>query len=322
MRMRRPFTVLALVLAFMLPLTTASLSAQSATTAQVTINANGAPADGMQVMLALVNKGKVPAGTTDMAGQLVLDLANMPKIRVEVALEECPDGTHIVMTQPGAAQDDRCRRRLIGFWLWGNGNLVIDTGTGTLQVIGGQPFLTTPRGLALLGGGAAAAVGVGLAAGGGSSTGLTPTPQAQTTPTTPTTPTAPPPTTIPNVAGTYHVSSITVVSDPHGHRTFVNYEICVGFMLPGTQSGNTLTIPGGSPWVNLVLQINPANGAVTGSGTTTAAGRSNVQWSVTGSKNARPGVSGKFVFTLQISIGNNGTLPNGPIVYALVLTGV
>lgn len=321
--MRRPLTVLALVTALMSLSGTAFLSAQSATTAQVTINVNGAPAGGMQVMLALVNKGKVPVGTTNMTGQLVLDLANMPKVRVEVALEECPDGTHIVMTQPGADQDDRCRRRLIGFWLWGNGNLVIDTGTSTLQVIGGQSFLTTPRGLAMLGGGAAAALGVGLAAGGSSSPGLTPTtPHTPTPPTTPTTPTPPTTPTIPNVAGTYRVTSITVVSDPHGHRTFVNYEICVGFMLPGTQNGNTLTIPGGSPWVNLVLQINPATGAVTGSGTTTAAGRSNVQWSVTGSKNTRPDVSGKFVFTLQISIGNNGTLPNGPIVYALVLTGV
>jgi hypothetical protein len=108
---------------------------------RITMNISGSPLSGMELVLQLADKGKVIAGTTNGNGQLNLDLTVMPKVRVEVSEEECPnpEGTHILMTQPGAKPDERCKRRAIGSWMWGNGtNLVIDTGSGTLQVVGGE----------------------------------------------------------------------------------------------------------------------------------------------------------------------------------------
>ncbi|RPI55816.1 MAG: hypothetical protein EHM55_06675, partial [Acidobacteria bacterium] len=152
--MRRTVAVISVIVGLLSSSGAELLRAQEPAAAQITINNNGAPAAGMQVVLNLVNKGKVPVGTVSPSGQLVLDLANMPKVRVEIAVEDCPDpngGTHVLISQPGAKQEDRCRRRIIGFWLWGNGTVAIDTGAGTVQVIGGQSFFTTPTGLAVIG---------------------------------------------------------------------------------------------------------------------------------------------------------------------------
>ena len=138
----------------------------------LTINANGAPAAGVAVVLLLVNRGKVQAGTTDGAGQVALDLANMPKVRVEVSVETCNQEMHVLITQPGAQQDNQCNRRIIGFWIWGNGSPVVDTGAGTLTVVGGQSTLFTRRNIAIAGGGLLGLVLlVALAGGGDSSSG-------------------------------------------------------------------------------------------------------------------------------------------------------
>jgi hypothetical protein len=136
----------------------------------ITVNANGAAAVDVTVVLNFANKGKQPLGMTGAGGNFVLDLANLPKVRVEVTIEDCPNGMQIVFNEPGAMPEDGCNRRVVGFWIWGNGtNLVIDTGAGTLQVFGDTFF--TPRNIGLIGGGGAAAVIIGVTAGGNGSSG-------------------------------------------------------------------------------------------------------------------------------------------------------
>jgi hypothetical protein len=143
-------TLIVLVVDVGLVLTSAmALSAQDPPKSiKVTMNISGSPLSGMDLVLQLVDKGKVRAGTTNANGEIALDLATLPKVRFEVSEEECPDpeGSHVLMTQPGAKPDDRCKRRSIGFWTWGNGTeLFIDTGAGTLKVMGGEPTDGKPR---------------------------------------------------------------------------------------------------------------------------------------------------------------------------------
>lgn len=140
--MRRIEIVTAMVWALVLTWGMALPAAQDPPTVmKVTLNISGSPLSGMELVLQLAEKGKVSAGTTNGNGQLNLNLTHMPKVLVEVSEEECPapEGTHVLITQPGAKPDDRCTRRAIGSWMWGNGtNLVVDTGTGALRVVGGE----------------------------------------------------------------------------------------------------------------------------------------------------------------------------------------
>ena len=83
----------------------------------VTVNNNGQPASGVEVVLELANKNKVASVTTRSDGNASLavnplDLANMGKVDVEVTVEqECPDGqTHVTVTVPGQEPEDKgCR---------------------------------------------------------------------------------------------------------------------------------------------------------------------------------------------------------------------
>ena len=90
-------------------------------------------------------------------------------------------------------------------------------------------------------------------------------------------------------------------------------EACIGSNLPATSSGGAFTITGGSPWINLSGTINESNGALSLSGTGTAAGRTGVQATFVGTINSSGLMSG------TLSVGNNNTLPGGPIIYTVTL---
>jgi len=109
----------------------------------VTVNSNGQPATGGTFVLDLANAGKIAhsTGTVDSNGtpSNVLDLANVGKVRVDVYVEVCQNGQHILVVNSGVVppDDGTChdRHRIDGaFWLTGSDTIKIDTGTGTVDV--------------------------------------------------------------------------------------------------------------------------------------------------------------------------------------------
>ena len=206
----------------------------------ITVNTNGAAAVDVTVMLNFANGGKQPQGTTGANGNFVLDLANMPKVRVEVTIEDCPNGTQVVFNEPGAMPEDGCNRRVIGFWIWGNGtNLTIDTGAGTLQVFGDTFF--TPLNVGLIGGGGAAAVIIGVTAGGGDSSGTSGTSSGggTTTPGGGTPPPSggggtPPPSTSPTDFNTQGSGSLSAQTNQCGFNNSANISFTLNVNANGT----------------------------------------------------------------------------------------
>jgi opacity protein-like surface antigen len=109
---------------------------------QVTITNNGQPASGVSFVLDISNQGKTAksTGTTDNQGSPsnVLDLSNVGKVKVDVYVEVCQNGQHVVIVDSGMTPPDdgscKMRRRIGGFWLTGSDTLKIDVGTGTAIV--------------------------------------------------------------------------------------------------------------------------------------------------------------------------------------------
>jgi hypothetical protein len=108
---------------------------------------------------------------------------------------------------------------------------------------------------------------------------------------------------------TYNVT-ISVASDPHNHREFVQYDTVRTVV--GIRTGATLTATGPSPWVTLTGTIN-TDGTFVLTGSGTVAGRPNVgvRWTGTAQGNS---LSGRIV------VGTGGELPDGPIEYDLTGT--
>jgi hypothetical protein len=116
----------------------ATFAAAPDTRIDLTVNTNGQAAAGIPVVLELANRGKVSAGATDTQGNvsLPLDLANMGKVQMDVAVEECPNGEKaVVIIGPNGEQKTECKRRKIGVLWWGGSqHATIDLSTGSLHV--------------------------------------------------------------------------------------------------------------------------------------------------------------------------------------------
>ncbi len=109
----------------------------------VTVTNNGSPASGATVALDISNMGKTAhsTGTTDSNGSSVLDLSNIGKARVDVYVEVCQNGQHVLIVDSGVVppDDGTChdRKKVGTFWLHGGDTLTVDVGTGTATVTPG-----------------------------------------------------------------------------------------------------------------------------------------------------------------------------------------
>lgn len=227
------------------------------------VEKDGAPAGGVDVF-ALINSGKQPIGTTGSNGTLPFDPALLSaKVKVNVAVRECPDKTevYVVSIQAGDAcesveansDEPDCSCELAGAILWGS-SIAVDV--GQLTASGASSLLSTP---VLIGGGAAA-LGVGLAVGlsgdgdtsSTSSTGISMVPSmpVMTTPppTTTTVPAAPPmmPTMI-DFSGPYGFN-VTRINDPGGHMTYVTMPPAIDVFVA---SGGAFRATGGADFIRV-----------------------------------------------------------------------
>lgn len=104
-------------------------------------------------VLAVLNAGKpVEVGTTAAGGELVIDLSVLDFGKgetVEVWVKRCADGkVQVFLVRPGAIEEGKtvcdssaregedcptCEK--IGAFVWGEGHVVIDVGTGTVEMI-------------------------------------------------------------------------------------------------------------------------------------------------------------------------------------------
>lgn len=300
------------VLITVFALTAIATTVRAESPARVTVTRAGAPAPNVAIDIQILNRGKVPLGTTGAAGDLeiALGMANLGKAtRVQVVMYDCPnDRTFVVLVEAGAVapEDKDCRRRVAGwFWFGRARTVLIDLTTGVITV-GGQGFLGTTRGKAILVG-AAGVAAVGVVASGGGST--TTTPQTNTPPTNNPGTGNPPTTPTPfNPSGTYTVTN-TVTSDPGQHREFVNLEPST--VLTVTVTGSTIRIvcPPGSRWTLLEGSFNPSTGDFTATGRGVAAGFPNVQFRFTGVITLTGSSQGRLSGVLAIGVGNE--LPGG-----------
>ncbi len=277
----------------------------------VTVTRAGAPAPNVQVDLQLLNRGKVAAGTTGAGGDLMMlmSLANLGKAtRMQVVIYDCPnDQQLVVFVEAGAGMPEAkdCKRRIAGWFWFGRARAVlIDVTRGTVQVQGGQSFLSTPRGRLIAGGGAAALGVIALTAGGGdsNSAGNSPTGQSGT-----------PGGTAFDPNGNYGVTN-SVATDPGGHREFIAMENSTVLTLAVTGTTIRITCPPGSKWTLLTGTIT--NGQIAGEGRGPAAGFSNVLFRVAGTL-ATSG-SSQGTLNLQLTVGAGGEFPGGqPTVYTV-----
>ena len=109
--------------------------------ATVTITNNGSPASDVTVVLDISNMGKTAHSTvtTGSNGPSVLDLSDIGKTRVDVYVEVCQNGQHVLIVNSGIVppDDGTCHdRKKIGGGLWLNGGdtVKVDVGTGTVDV--------------------------------------------------------------------------------------------------------------------------------------------------------------------------------------------
>jgi hypothetical protein len=309
--MRKIIGVLITVFALMAIATTA----RAESPARITVARAGVPAPNVAIDIQILNRGKVPLGTTGATGDLeiALGMANLGKAtRVQVVMYDCPnDRTFVVLVEVGAVapEDQDCRRRIAGWFWFGRARTVLVDLTAGVITVGGQGFLGTTRGRAILVG-AAGVAAIGVVASGGSTTPQTNTPPANN-PGTGNPPTNPGPSIDP--AGPYNVVN-TVSSDPGNHRNAVNMEPTTVLTIT-FDSNNVARIvcPPGSKYTALTgpAVLNSATGekTITAEGRATVAGVSNVLYRIvvtiltTGANAGR--LSG------QLTVGANGELPGG-----------
>jgi hypothetical protein len=301
-------TLFRLLTAFVLALgaTPVVMQAQE-DTLHISVTRNGAPAQGVQIVMEFVNAPKPPPATTGIMGDLALVLNLGKNPRMQVVIYDCPNDEHIVVfVEVGAEmpENEKCRRRVAGIVIFGKGRRVlVDVATGVVQSEGGQSFFGTTTGKLVAGGGAALVAVAVVAAGGGDPASSTNTP-ANTPSTSPT-----PPTSTPfNPTGSYPVTN-TPANDPGGHVTFIAME--GNTVLTVTVTGSTVVIvcPQGSKWTRLEGSFNTATGEIVAQGTGTAAGRPNVLFRFTGTITLSGSNQGRLNGTLTIGAG--GELPGG-----------
>jgi hypothetical protein len=128
-----------------------------------------------------MNAGKVADVTinTNGEGSSILDLNNLGKVQLQAYVDVCQDGKVVkvlLVTGKPTPEDKNCRRRIVGGAWWsdcGVTRITLNLTKFGMRVIGCGSFITSPKGLATVGG--AIVVGGLLIAGGGSdSTSVTP----------------------------------------------------------------------------------------------------------------------------------------------------
>lgn len=298
--MRRLFWPLGLVTVLVFAADRGGIGAQQAGGLALEVG-GAAPASALEIAL---NGGKIADATPDEQGNAtsVLDLANLGKARVTVYVDRCENGRKVTVqlvsegNDPPANED--CDRKMAG-WFWSDkGKVRVDVGNGTVSTPG------IPKAV-LIGGGAAAAVGIGLLAGGGSDSAVTPAPSSPT-PATPTPP-APPPF---SPAGTYQVMT-SVKTDPAGHAGFVLLGVG-GALNAALNSPIQFTGPNLQNWVAVNGDYNESSGRFNATGRGTVAGFSNVGVKFEGTITTAGALNGDY------TMGTGGELPGGQaIVYAV-----
>jgi hypothetical protein len=279
----------------------------------VSVTEGGAPAAGVDVF-ALINAGKQPMGTTNTVGQLPFDPALLTgKVRVEVAVRECPDRREVYFVEgepenacdeveraSTAAENEDCDCDVAGAIWWGDAlrvDVVDLTASGASAPLTSNPVFWT----GLAGGGAATALIVASGTEDEETTSTPPFTGGSGTTTT----SAPPTTTTSTPAdpnGTYGID-VTGVNDPGRHREFTGdppntIEIV-------TRENGDFSAFGQPPWVEVHGSID-ADGRFRATGRGTVAGRSNVMVVFEGQIDMMT-----FRLTGTYRMGTNRELPGG-----------
>lgn len=141
--MIRALPSLALACTFFAVLSATSAAAQQQDSIRFSIyDKDGKPLADVQLVLVLANQNKVAAGSTNNSGNtnVALNIANLGKVRVQIDVEECDDGSKAVLLSQSGTQlpepKKGCRRRRILILIpWGGGQQVaIDFDRGTAEV--------------------------------------------------------------------------------------------------------------------------------------------------------------------------------------------
>ena len=283
--MRRVACAIGLITAVLLLAGRAGVSAQQS----LTLDIKGGTA-GASLEIAL-NGGKIRDVTPDTQGNAtmsVLDLSNLGKVRVTVFVDRCEDGkiVKVQFVTDGNSPppvDQKCDRKPAGFF-WSNSRRVTINVT-TLKVSSGSMLTSKP---VLIGGGAAALVGIGLIATGGDSNDMDSNNNQNPNSSNP--------------AGTYNVT-ITVTSDLGGHVSFINLGNSGTIVVTGTSSLQFASSI--RNWVATSGTFSSSNGSFNATGRGTVAGFSNVNVTFTGTITTSGAISGDYI------MGSSGELPGG-----------
>lgn len=117
--------------------------------AKVVVTNNGQPAPGVTLDISDMGKTAHSTGTTDSTGSPsnVLDLSDIGKTRVDVYVEVCQNGQHVLVVNSGVVppDDGTChdRKKVGAFWLHGGDTLTVDVGTKTATVTPGTSTSST-----------------------------------------------------------------------------------------------------------------------------------------------------------------------------------
>lgn len=119
--------------------------------AKVIVTNNGQPASGVTFVLDISDMGKTAhsTGTTDSTGSPsnVLDLSDLGKTRVDVYIEVCQNGQHVLVVNSGVVppDDGTChdRKKVGTYWLHGGDTLTVDVGTGIATLTPGPSTSST-----------------------------------------------------------------------------------------------------------------------------------------------------------------------------------
>jgi hypothetical protein len=293
--MRGLFCAVGLITAVVVVADRGLVRAQQAGTASVEVT-GAAPGSALEIAL---NGGKIAETTTNTQGEAtsVLDLANLGKVRVNVFVDRCVDGKVVKIqlvtegNQPPPV-DEGCDRKPAG-WFWSDkGRVVIDVKSGTVSTPGPSKAL-------LIGGGAAAAAGLGLATGGGSDT--TPATNNPTPPSNPNPSTPNPPAFTP--AGPYQVMT-DVSIDISKHAGPIGLGVS-GALIAALNSPIQFTGPNLQNWVTVSGDYDASTGRFSATGRGTVAGFSNVGVRFEGTITTSGALSGTY------TMGTGGELPGG-----------
>jgi len=292
----------------------------------ISVNENGSPAAGVDIFL-FVNQGKQPLGTTNNVGQLPFDPALLTgKVRVTVAVRECPEGTEVYLVSvetddacrevEDASDEPDCRCDVVGAIWWGP-SISVDV---TSLVAEGAGSSITQNPWFWLATGAAVGTGVIVGTSGDSdtdtvipqptiSTGISPMPTPPPAAPLPT-PTPAPTAAETNFSGPYDIDVIQI-EDPAGHFPFIGN-------LPGSidvfgNNGN-FRATGQQPWVRVDGNISMSSGDFDANGQGNVAGRSGIRVRFSGHIDPMS----PYRITGWYEMGVNGGLPTGrPIRYRI-----